>query len=75
MTQPPWFNRDTNKSKFLAALWEVRHLVTSAEATLPCTKKPGSHLLLHAIKNRIDDYAECEFGNREYFWNRPHKAG
>jgi hypothetical protein len=50
-------------------------MVTSAEATLPCTKKPGSHLLLHAIKNSIDDYAECEFGNREYFWNRPHKAG
>jgi hypothetical protein len=23
----------------------------------------------------IDDYAENETGSREYFWNRPHKAG
>jgi hypothetical protein len=23
----------------------------------------------------IDDYAEPEMGNREYFWNRPHSVG
>jgi hypothetical protein len=23
----------------------------------------------------IDDYAERECGNREYFWNKPHSAG
>jgi len=23
----------------------------------------------------IDDYAERETGNREYFWNKPHSAG
>jgi len=23
----------------------------------------------------IDDYAERETGNREYFWGKPHKPG
>jgi hypothetical protein len=33
------------------------------------------YVRLEAIKNAIDDFAEDEFGNREYFWNKPHKAG
>jgi hypothetical protein len=36
---------------------------------------PGSYILIQAIMSAIDDYAERETGNREYFWNRPHKAG
>ena len=28
-----------------------------------------------AIWTAIDDYAELETGNREYFWNRPHSIG
>ena len=28
-----------------------------------------------AIRTAIDDYAELETGNREYFWNRPHSIG
>jgi hypothetical protein len=36
---------------------------------------PGSHVLVQAIISAIDDYAERETGNREYFWNKPHKAG
>jgi hypothetical protein len=31
--------------------------------------------VVQAIMSAIDDYAERETGNREYFWNRPHKAG
>jgi hypothetical protein len=36
---------------------------------------PGSYILVQAIMSAIDDYAENETSNREYFWNRPHKAG
>jgi hypothetical protein len=36
---------------------------------------PGSAALIEAIKTAIDDYAERETGNRDFFWNRPHKAG
>jgi hypothetical protein len=35
----------------------------------------GSHVLVPAIMSAIDDYAERETGNREYFWGKPHKAG
>ena len=30
---------------------------------------------VQAIRKAIDDYAELETGNREYFWNRPHSIG
>jgi hypothetical protein len=36
---------------------------------------PGSHVLVQAIMSAIDDYAERDAGNREYFWNRPQGAG
>jgi hypothetical protein len=36
---------------------------------------PGSAALVEAIMTAIDDYAERETGNREYFWNRPHSVG
>jgi hypothetical protein len=36
---------------------------------------PGSHILVQAIISAIDDYAEREMANREYFWNRPHSMG
>jgi hypothetical protein len=32
-------------------------------------------LRVQAIWKAIDDYAELETGNREYFWNRPHSIG
>jgi hypothetical protein len=31
--------------------------------------------LFIATMSAIDDYAERETGNREYFWGKPHKAG
>jgi hypothetical protein len=57
----------------MAALWKVRHLCTRAEHVRMTV--PGSAILVQAIMSAIDDYAERETGNREYFWNRPHKAG
>jgi hypothetical protein len=38
-----------------------------------CVLNQGS--FAQAIRTAIDDYAELETGNREYFWNRPHSIG
>jgi hypothetical protein len=35
----------------------------------------GSYELAQAIMPAIDDYAEHETGNREYFWRRLHSIG
>ena len=45
-----------------------------------CTRQVGTHNdrsfdLVQAIQHAIDDYAELETGNREYFWNRPYSIG
>jgi hypothetical protein len=32
-------------------------------------------VLVQAIMSAIDDYAERETGNREYFWKPTHSAG
>jgi hypothetical protein len=50
----------------VAALWKVRHLCTRAEHVRASV--PGSYILIQAIMSAIDDYAERETGNREYFW-------
>jgi hypothetical protein len=68
-----WYDPKTDPSQFMAALWRVRHLCTRAEHVRPTV--PGSYILVQAIMSAIDDYAERETGNREYFWNKPHKAG
>jgi hypothetical protein len=70
---PVWYDPVTDTSDFMAALWRVRRLCTSAESARMTV--PGSYLLVEAIMHAIDDYAERETGNREYFWNRPHGAG
>jgi hypothetical protein len=75
MPKPLWYDPKTDPSEFMAALWRVRHLCTRAEAVLLRTRQPGSIILIEAIMSAIDDYAEREMGNREYFWNRPHRAG
>ena len=69
-----WYDPD-NPSKLLAALREVRRLCTGPEQTNRITRKPGSYVRLEAIKKEIDDYAECEFGNREYFWTSTAQGG
>ena len=51
----------------------VWHLCTRAESARMTV--PGSYVLVQAIMSAIDDYAERETGNREYFWNRPQGAG
>jgi len=80
MHNPRWYDPETDPSQFMEALWRVmealwraRHLCTRAEHVR--AKVPGSHILVQAIISAIDDYAERETGNREYFWNRPHSMG
>jgi hypothetical protein len=75
MPQPLCYDPDTNPSQFLDALCRVRHLCTRVQAVLPHMRVPGSAALIEAIKTATDDYAERETGNREFSWNRPHKAG
>jgi hypothetical protein len=68
-----WYDPETDPSQFMAALRKVRHLCTRAEHVRMTV--PGSYILVQAIMLAIDDYAERETGNREYFWGKPHKAG
>ena len=77
MPKPPpwWFDPATATTPFLTALAEVRHLSTRANYTMPVAKERGSVALIEAIRNAIDDYAECEFGHRQFFWEKPHSAG
>jgi hypothetical protein len=73
MPNPHWYDPETDPSQFMAALVKVRHLCTRAEHVRMTV--PGSYILIQAIMSAIDDYAERETGNREYFWGKPHKAG
>jgi hypothetical protein len=73
MPNPHWYDPETDSSPFMEALWRARHLCTRAEHVR--AKVPGSFVLVQAIMSAIDDYAERETGNREYFWYRPHSAG
>jgi hypothetical protein len=73
MPKPFGYDPETDPSQFMAALWKVRHLCTRAEHVRPTV--PGSYILVQAIMSAIDDYAERETGNREYFWNKPYGAG
>jgi hypothetical protein len=64
-----WYGPDVDKSK--AVLWKLRQM---------CPRQVVSHNgrswdLVQAIQTAIDDYAELETGNREYFWNRPYRIG
>jgi len=70
---PVWYDPAIDASDFMAALWRARHLCTRAESVRVTV--PGSYILVQAIMSAIDDYAENETGNREYFWNKPHSAG
>jgi hypothetical protein len=74
---PPdlWFDPNKHDSRLLAAMSELRHLCTRAEHTVPLTRQSGSRVLIKAIMSAIDDYAECETGHREFFWDKPHSIG
>jgi hypothetical protein len=66
-----WYDPSLNTSELMAELYKVRRM---------CTRQIGGHNgesfdRVQAIKNAIDDYAELETGNREYFWDRPVSIG
>jgi hypothetical protein len=71
-----------NGALFLLRLPAVRGCALAGQADvhagggrLAAHESAGSYALIEAIRTAIDDYAEREMGNREYFWKRPHKAG
>jgi hypothetical protein len=61
----PWYDPNIEKSRLLAALDQTRRYRCNSEELLACARKQRSYLLLQAIKEAIDDYAECEMGHRE----------
>jgi hypothetical protein len=66
-----WYDPKAETSDFMELLFKLRHL---------CPRQVGkqngeSWEKVQAIQNAIDDYAELETGNHEYFWNRPHSIG
>jgi hypothetical protein len=66
----------TTRKPIHPGLWRrLRKCGISALAEHVRATVPGSYILIQAIMSAIDDYAERETGNREYFWGRPHKAG
>ena len=71
----PWYDPNTKKSRLLAALEQTRRFCCNSEELITRARRQGSYALLQAIKEAIDDYAECEMGHPEYFWGWPHSAG
>jgi hypothetical protein len=71
--RPSWYDPKTQTSRFLTALAEARHVCNKAEDVLPYVTMPASLMQIEAIKSAIDDYAECEMGNREFFRGRAHR--
>jgi hypothetical protein len=69
------YDLSTEKSRLLAALEQTWRFCCMAEETLPFTRAPGSYAAMEAIKQAIDDWAECEMGHQGYFWGRSPSAG
>lgn len=65
--RPSWYDPDAETSPFLSAMAELRRICTRAEYVMPHTKQSGSVILVDAIKDAIDDWAERETGHRDFF--------
>jgi hypothetical protein len=63
------------RMSFLGCTHVGRAPVHAGRSRLAVHASAGSYALIEAIKTAIDDYAERETGNREFFWNRQRKAG
>jgi len=61
-----WYDDKADNSPWIKALAEVRHRAT---------REGWCYQHVQAIIVAIDQYAETALGNRDYFLNRPHKAG
>jgi hypothetical protein len=61
-----YFSDQENITPFLKALAEVRRIGVH---------EGWCYHHVQAIMVSIDQYAEAATGNREFFWNKPHKAG
>jgi hypothetical protein len=71
----PWYDHsDTSNTRLMDAMADLRRMCCRAEHTNPHTTKPGSFAAIEAIKLAIDEWAERETGNREFFWGGGPKA-
>ena len=62
-----WYDANaTDNPPFLKALAEVRKIGVH---------EGWCYHHVQAIMLSIDQYAEAATGNREYFWNKPHRTG
>lgn len=61
-----WYDDKADNAPWIKALAEVRHRAT---------REGWCYQHVQAIIVAIDQYAETALGNRDYFLNRPHKAG
>jgi len=64
--RPLYFSDSEDHSEFVKALANVRRLA-------PFEGWCSMHV--QAIQVAIDQYAEAALGNREFFWNKPHRIG
>lgn len=64
--RPSYFSDSEDHSEFVKALAHVRRLA-------PFEGWCAMHV--QAITVAIDQYAEAALGNREFFWNKPHRIG
>ena len=62
-----WYDPALDPSPFMAALADIRRMCTRAELTRDCTTVCGSQIMIQRIMTAIDDFAEIETGQREYF--------
>jgi hypothetical protein len=79
LTKPPSWHADVRPpGKGYLTRWPrsiTSDIYAREAAVMTHARVPGSLILIDAIRSAIDDYAEREIGHREYFWERPHKAG
>ena len=61
-----YFSDEPELSPFLKALNDVRN---------KATREGWCYQHVQAVIVAIDQYAEAATGNRDYFLNKPHKAG
>jgi hypothetical protein len=72
---PSWYDPQTETSPFLTALAEAGDECCRAESVMPHARRRDSLVFIERIKAAIDDYAECEMGAGDFFYNRPQSIG
>ena len=71
-----WYDHsDPANSRLMHTMADLRRMCCRAEHTNPRTRQPGSFEAIERIKRAIDEWARCETGRAEYFWDKPPRVG